>query len=122
MYASPAWFGFLNEESKKRCQAVLCRLKRAGYLGDDFKNFSEMCEEADVGLFKAVTSNFDHVMSQLLPPIKNTPYHLKPRAHNFELPVVNNHLRKNFIYRMHMPLVIKSSPASDKFLLFFPFR
>ena len=75
------------------------RLKRAGYLGDDFKNFSEMCE-ADVGLFKAVTSNFDHVMYQMLPPIKNTPYHLRPRAHNFELPVVNNNLRKNFIYRM----------------------
>ena len=57
MYASPVWLGFLNEESKKRCQAVLNRMKRAGYLGEDFKSFAELCEEADVGHFKAVTSN-----------------------------------------------------------------
>ena len=63
-------------------------------------SFSEFCEEADVGLFKAVTSNPDHVMYQLLPPLKNTPYHLRPRTHNFELPVVNNNLKKNFIHRM----------------------
>ena len=55
MYAAPVWFGFLNEESKKRCQAVLNRMKRAGYLGRDFKSFGELCEEADKGLFKAVT-------------------------------------------------------------------
>ena len=86
--------------AKKRCQAVLNRMKRAGYLGEDFKSFAELCEEADVGLFKAVTSNPDHVMYQLLPPLKNTPYHLRPRAHNFELPVVKNNLKKNFIHRM----------------------
>ena len=100
MYASPVLFGFLNEESKKRCQAVLNRMKRAGYLGKNFKSFAELCEEADLGLFKAVTSNPDHVMYQLLPPLKNTPYHLRPRAHNFELPDVNNNLKKNFIHRM----------------------
>ena len=99
MYASPVWFFSLNEESKKRCQAVLNRLKHAGYLSEDFKSFAELCE-ADVGLFKAVTSNPDHVMYQLLPPLKNTPYHLRPRAHNFELPDVNNNLKKNFFHRM----------------------
>ena len=72
---------------------VLNRLKRASYLSEDFKNFSDMCEKADEGLFKVVTSNPDHVMYQLLPPLKNnTPYHLRPRAHNFELPVENNNL------------------------------
>ena len=49
MYVSPVWLGFLNEESKKRCQAVLNRMKRAGFLGEDFKSFAELCEEADVG-------------------------------------------------------------------------
>jgi hypothetical protein len=100
MYASPVWFGYLNEESKKRCQAVLNRMKRAGYLGKDFKSFAEMCVEADVGLFKAVTSNHDHVMYQLLPPLKDTFYHLRPRAHNFELPDVNNNLKKDFIHNL----------------------
>ena len=101
LFASPVWLGFLNEESKKRCQAVLNRMKRAGFLGEDFKSFAELCEEADVGLFKAVTSNPDHViivMYQLLPPLKNTPYHLRPRAHNFELLDVNNNLKKNVIH------------------------
>ena len=28
-------------------------------------------------------------------PLKNTPYHLRPRAQNFELPVANNNLKKN---------------------------
>ena len=41
MYASPVWFGFLNEDSKKRCQAVLNHMKRAGYLDEDFKSFAE---------------------------------------------------------------------------------
>ena len=99
MYASPVWLGFLNEESKKRCWAVLNRMKRACYLGEDFKSFAELREEADVELFKAVTLP-DHVMYQLLPPLKNTPYHLRPRAHNFELPYVNSNLKKNFIHRM----------------------
>ena len=45
-------------------------MKRAGYLGEDFTSFAELCEEADVGLFKAVISNPDHVMYQLLPPLK----------------------------------------------------
>ena len=75
-------------------------MKRAGYLGEDFGSFTELCEEADAGLFKAVISNPDHVMYQLLPPLKNTPYHLRPRAHNFKLPDVNNNLKKNYIHRM----------------------
>ena len=75
-------------------------MKRAGYLGEDFKNFDE-CEEADVGLFKAVTFNPDHVMYQLLlPPLQNNPYYLRPRAYTFELPDVKNNLKKNFIHRM----------------------
>ena len=36
------WFGFLNEGSRNRCQAVLNRLKRAGFLGEDFESFVEL--------------------------------------------------------------------------------
>ena len=67
----------------KRCQAVpnrmeACRLSRGG-----LQELHWVMWKADVGLFKAVTSNPDHVMYQLLPPLKSTPYHLRPRAHNF---------------------------------------
>ena len=33
MYASPAWFGFLSESCKARCQGVIQKLKRSGYFG-----------------------------------------------------------------------------------------
>ena len=103
-YASPVWFGFLNEN---RCQAVLNRLKRSGYLGEDFESFVEICGWADEGLFRAAVNNPFHVMHQLLPPERDTPYHLRPRAHNMHLPATNNFLKKNFIHRMlYMPTFI----------------
>ena len=100
MYASPAWFGFLDGWCRSRCQGVMNRLKRTGYLGGEFADFSELCKSADKVLFSAVFSNPDHVIHQLLPPIKHTPNHLRPRAHSHELPDACNRLRKNFIYRI----------------------
>ena len=100
MYASPVWFGFLNEGTRNRCQAVLNRLKRSGYLGEDFESFVEICGRADEGLCRAAVNNPFHVMHQLLPPERDTPYHLRPRAHKMQLPATNNFLKKNFIHRM----------------------
>ena len=93
MYASPVWFGFLNEGSRNRCQAVLNRLKCPGYLGEDFKSFDELCGRADGGLFREVVTNPLHVMHQVLPPEQDIPYHLRPRAHNMQLPATNNYLK-----------------------------
>ena len=59
-----------------------------------------MCEAADDGLFASVLYNGNHVLAQLLPPIKETPYQLRPRAHNRSLPIADTLLRKNFIERM----------------------
>lgn len=101
LYASPAWFGFLDEGSKGRCQGVIRKCIRTGYLNEDFGSFAEQCENADDGLFRAILGNNNHVLHQLLPPIKNCPYALRPRVHNHELPAAkNNSLRKNFMYRM----------------------
>ena len=61
--AFPVWFGLFNEG---RCQAVLNRLKRSGYLEEDFECFVELCGRADEGLFRAVVTNPLHVMRQLL--------------------------------------------------------
>ena len=33
-------------------------------------------------------------------PVKETPYHLRPRAHNRSLPATDNIMRKNFVMRM----------------------
>ena len=52
MYASPVWFGFLNEGSRNRCQAVLNGLKGSEYLGGDFESFVELCGRADEGFLE----------------------------------------------------------------------
>ena len=59
-----------------------------------------MCEAADDGLFASVLHNGNHVLAQLLPPIKETPYQLRPCAHNRSLPIADTLMQKNFIERM----------------------
>ena len=36
IYASPAWFGFLDESSKTCCQGIITKLIRTEYLGEGF--------------------------------------------------------------------------------------
>src|SRR5260221_9324179 len=64
-------------------------------------SFSEICDAADAKLFSAVIRNPQHVLHRLLPPIHVTPYNLRPRTHNREIPVVKDNLsRKTFLTRM----------------------
>ena len=44
IYASPAWFGFLDVSSKTPCQGIIQKLIRTGYLGKGFPSFAELCE------------------------------------------------------------------------------
>ena len=99
-YASPAWYGYLNKNSLNKIQGVINRFKRYGYLPADQEDFSVICETADNRLFNTVLNNRNHVLHQLLPPVKLTPYDLRTRSHNHSLPRVDNNLRKNFIYRL----------------------
>ena len=101
IYASPAWFGFLDESSKTRCQGIIKKLIRTGYLGEGFASFAELCEHADDELFRNIQTNNHHVLHQLLPPIKNSQHTLRPRVHPYQIPSAkNNALRNNYIYRM----------------------
>ena len=98
-YASPAWYGFLTKNLVVKAQGVINRLKRGGFLSPDQEDFTEICENADHRLFSNVLCNNNHVLHQLLPPVKSTPYNLRSRIHNRSLPPADNSLRKNFIYR-----------------------
>ena len=60
----------------------------------------KICEEQDSKPFVQILQNENHVLHQLLPPVRNVPYSLRPRAHDREVPVANATMRKNFIYRM----------------------
>ena len=72
---------------------------RLGFLMEDI-SFIKICEEQDSKLFLQILRNEKHVLHQLLPPVRNVPYPLRPRAHDREVPVANATMRKNFIYRM----------------------
>ena len=75
-------------------------LRRLGFLPNNTPSFEEMCGSADDVLFGSMLTNEYHVLAQLLPPVKETPYHLRPRAHNRSLPATDNIMRKNFVMRM----------------------
>ena len=98
-YACSAWWGYLDSSGKARIQSVLDKFRRLGFLADNI-SFVQICEEQDSNLFTQIMHNDNHVLHQLLPPVKNVPYSLRPRAHNREVPVANAIMRKNFIYRM----------------------
>ena len=55
-------------------------------LTNDQPTFQEICDSADVSLFRSILQNPDHVLHQLLPPVKIQNYSLCEQAHNREIP------------------------------------
>ena len=82
-YACSAWWGYLDSSGKARIQSVLNKFRRLGFLMDDI-SFIKICEEQDSKLFLQILRNENHVLHQLLPPVRNVPYSLRPRAHDRE--------------------------------------
>ena len=101
LYASPAWWGFLKAEDSNRLQSVLSKAKRYGFLPRNFCTLHDLCESADKTLFQSVFHNPNHVLHQLLPPVKITGHNTRTRIHNLALPSGLTTLsRNNFIDRM----------------------
>lgn len=100
-YASPAWWGFASLSGKQKLQATLNKATRWGLDGGlKFKTLSESVNNMETKLFKAIVSNKSHILHQLLPPVRQTIYNLRPRPHNYELPSGNALFCKNFFPRM----------------------
>jgi hypothetical protein len=99
-YAAPAWWGFTDACARLRLQSVLNRLRRFGLLPPEFPTHEELCEHLCGELFRQVLNNRMHVLHQLLPPVKETPYGLRPSSHNRIIPRADNRFRRNFIIRM----------------------
>ena len=98
-YACSAWWGFADSGARSRIQAVMSKLERLGFLSGNVC-FVQIFEDQDNNLFSQILSNEHHVLHQLLPPVKNIPYSLRPRPHDRELPVAGTTMRKNVIVRM----------------------
>jgi len=101
MYAIPAWWGLLNVAEKDRIESVIKKGKHYGYLPSDFETAHSLVENIESKLFDIVRYNTNHVLHQLLPPVKDTHYNLRQRSHSLTLPSEDNTLiRKNFLHRM----------------------
>jgi len=100
LYAAPAWWGFVGQGERARLQTTMRRLVRAGYLSDPAQDVEQLYATADTRLFNDVLNNPSHILHGLLPQIKQTPYLLRPRAHNRVIPQADTLARKTFILRM----------------------
>jgi hypothetical protein len=101
LYATPAWWGFVDEEGKNRIQSIIKKAKRQGFLPVDFQSFEQCCQKADDNLFRDILNNSKHVLHFSVPPVKSTGHDLRPRVHNRTIPKCNDTtLRKNFLYRL----------------------
>jgi hypothetical protein len=100
-YASQAWWGLLDAGEKSKLQGILNKAIKQGLLPLNHSSFSDLCNEADQRMFSAVLGNPNHVLSHLLPPVKQTKYNLRPRVHNREIPADRDTLFRN-TYLMHM--------------------
>ena len=101
LYASPAWWGFLNSEDKTRLESVLTKAQRYGYLPTGFSTLDELREKLDDPLFHSSRYNPYHVLHQLLPPPKDTGHDLRKRSHNLTLPTGLSYVcKQNFVNRM----------------------
>src|SRR6218665_2416960 len=88
LYASPTWWGFTTAEQRNRL-----RLRRGGFLPADSPSFEELARDADLGLFKSISSNPCHVIRHYFRE-RDTGHNLRPRAHNFSLLIRDD---RNFI-------------------------
>src|ERR1043165_4075366 len=73
------------------------------FLPADFPSFDKHCSRADSTLFHSILSNPCHVLHDLLPPRKVTPYNTWPRPHDLTLPRIDAFAKRSFIglYQPH---------------------
>ena len=72
------------------------RVCRKCFLPEDV-SFTDICQKQDNNLFSQILSNENHVLHQLLPPVRNIPYSLRPRAHTANCLSQTQPWEKNFI-------------------------
>ena len=70
-YASPVWWGVLDESSRQRLQALLTKIIKQSLLSSSHPTIKELCDAADSRLFSEVLGNPHHVLHHLLPPVRH---------------------------------------------------
>src|SRR6218665_216950 len=94
MYASPAWLGYSSANDRARIDLLLRKLKRSGFLPQAAPDAEALAREADDRLFKSILLDPKHVWRKNFPKTRPTNYNLRPRAHEFKLPLKDD---RNFV-------------------------
>ena len=84
-YALPAWSGFLTVELMNKLQSTLKRLYRFGYTAQ-IMSFNDIAESCSSDLFHSITKS-GHCLHELLSCYAERPDSLRPRGHDYVLPV-----------------------------------
>src|SRR5688572_5797241 len=101
-YFTPPLFrgDFPRLGERKRLNAILRKLTRSCFLPADFPSFDKHCSRADSTLFRSILLNPCHVLHDLLPPRKVTPYNTRLRPHDLPIPRIDAFAKRSFIMRM----------------------
>src|SRR6218665_2277506 len=86
----------INTSNFFKLEALIKRMKRRGLLHPEDPTASDLALKADEALFCAVCTTPNHVLSSLLPRLKQHQYNLRSRVHNFSLPPKDD---RNFVSR-----------------------
>src|SRR6218665_573257 len=79
-YASPAWWdwwGFTTAEQRNRLERLLLMLRRGGFVPADSPSFEELARDADLGLFRSISSNPCHVLRHYFREREHTGHNLR---------------------------------------------
>jgi len=88
--------GLCQAVDKGRIQRFLEQMFKSGFLTEQDTDIESQMTAADANLLRAVVRNERHVLRHLFPSEKPRIYDLRPRAHNFILPLKDD---SNFISR-----------------------
>ena len=98
-YAASSWSRFLTQHQIAKLQSIMNKAVRWGFTSE--QSVVSLFMNSDTRLFVNILMNENHVLHYLLPPVKETPYHLRAStSHGRLLPRKDNLMEKNFLTRM----------------------
>src|SRR6218665_2923734 len=100
---------FTTAEQYNRLERLLLRLRRGGFLLADSPLFEELTRDADLGLFRSISSNSCYVLKHYFREREHTGHNLRPRAHNFALPIKDDISRVGPIITSFKPLTFREA-------------
>ena len=90
LYGSPAWWGYCSVNTCNRIESFLKKSKKFGLYDSDADLFETLCQIADEKLFNKIRRDCGHVLHRFLSESRAISYNLRPRRHDYILPIKDN--------------------------------